>query len=112
MSGEHWTIVLPISQGSNLNGKDIQSIVQVLAKATGSDPFLQISIGSDNDPHIGVARLVFAHPFVTFFLKDPPKFALPFSWAFPALVQAQGPTRCSLQPTNATVCCTAYRPPR
>jgi hypothetical protein len=68
--------------GNSFDRKDIQSVVQVFAKAACRD-----------DPHICVPGFLLSHAFVTFLLQNAQQFALHFQRDFADLVQEQGSSR-------------------
>ena len=89
-----------LPQGGDLDGKNVQPVVEVLAKASGLHFFPQLTISSGDDAHIGAARAVFAHAFVTFFLQGAQQFALQVQRHFADFIQKQGAALGHLESTG------------
>ena len=73
---QEWDILAAVAEGGDLDGKDIQSIIEIFAEATGDDFFFEVAIGGADNPDIRTAGAVFADAFVQFFLQDAEQFAL------------------------------------
>ena len=66
----------PFAQRRNLDGKHVEPIVKVFAKASRRHGLFEIAIGRGNHSHVGQARAVFADAFITFLLQHAEQFAL------------------------------------
>ena len=52
MTDQHWYIGFAVAQRGQLNGKDVQAIVQVFAKLLVGDVLTQIAIGGGDNSHV------------------------------------------------------------
>ena len=92
MCREKQDVIFPIPQGSNFNRKDIQSVIQVLAKTARFYFILLIPISGRNDSHIRTSRFLVYHTLVTLLLQNSQELALQFQMDFADFVQEHGST--------------------
>ena len=103
MAGQQRDVIQPFLQWQDLNGKDIEPVVEVFTEPAGRDVFFQVAIGRGNDPHIRAARAVLADAFVTFLLQDAEQFALQVQGDFADFIEEQGAARSRLETTGAVI---------
>src|SRR5262249_33237976 len=112
MRREKWDIFKPVPQRSKSHGKDVQPVVEVLAKATLLHLFLQIPISGGNDSHVRPPRSLLSYTFVTFLLQNSQELALQFQRDFADLVQEQGSTRSGFETPDPISNSAGKRAPR
>ena len=62
MSREEPGVLAAMTERGHVDGKDVESIVEVLAETATLDLLFEISIGGGDDPDIGPACLGLADP--------------------------------------------------
>jgi hypothetical protein len=83
-----------------LQRKNIQTVIQVFAKATRLYFFFQIPIRGCDDSHIRLPGSVLAYAFIAFLLENTQQLALELQRDFTDLIQEQGATRGNLKPAG------------
>ena len=76
MLDQEWEVFAALAQGGYGNRENIQPIPEVFAKQSLPDIKVQISIGSRNDPHIGLDCLGTSQTFEFALLNDPEQLNL------------------------------------
>lgn len=69
-------VVAPFTQGRQVNGKDIQAVVEIAAEFITPDQLTQIAVGGGDNPYVDAVRLTAAQAFEFLFLQDPKQFGL------------------------------------
>src|ERR1700735_18011 len=75
---EIFEVIQPFTQRRNRYRDDIEPIVQIFAKRSVPDAFLQILVSGCNNPGIGRSNPVFSHSLVLTFLEQSQKLRLNF----------------------------------
>ena len=89
MPGELRDVIASLAKRSHFQRKNVQSIVEILAKSSGSNFRLEAAIGGRNDAHIHAFGFVFADALVLFLLKHAEELALQLERNLPDLVEKQ-----------------------
>src|SRR5437763_673406 len=76
MADEMGDIVTPLAEGWEIDGNNIEPIVEVFPESAFLDPFFERFVGGGNDTHIDVNRDVITHPTHLAFLEDAQESAL------------------------------------
>ncbi len=58
---QNLNVAYPLAQWGNLQGDDIQPIIQITPEFPAADLFLKVGIGCGNDPDIDVMGRCFTH---------------------------------------------------
>ncbi len=69
MPGQKGNILAPLPQRRQLQGEDVQAIVEIGAKAAGGDGLFEIAIGGGDHPHVDLQGARAPHPLQLAFLK-------------------------------------------
>ena len=77
--------------------KNIQTVIEVFAKATRGYLFFQIPVRSCDDSHIRLPGSVLAYTFIAFLLQNTQQLALELQRDLADLIQEQGATRGNLE---------------
>ena len=73
-------VVEPVAQGRQVDGDDVQAVVQVLAEAAAASiSLLQVPVGGRDDAHVDVPHLVLAHAAELPLLQDAQQLGLDFA---------------------------------
>ena len=72
-----------------MNGDNVQAVIQVLAKAALSDPLEQVAVGGRDEPHIHTNRFRTAQALEFTLLQDPQQFRLQFERKVADLIEKQ-----------------------
>ncbi len=83
-------ILAPLAQGRQLDGKDVEPVVEVTAKALVLDHGEQIAVGSGHQPYIHRDRIAVAHPLQLVLLQYPQQFGLQIQRHIPHFIEEQG----------------------
>src|SRR5712692_302732 len=67
-------VFFAISKGRNIEGNDVQSIKEILAKGTARDFLLEILVGCSDNAHVDAGGNVGPHAFETLFFENPKNF--------------------------------------
>ena len=59
----------PLAQGRHVDGKDVETVVQVLPECVGGDPLFQIAVGRRDDPDVDAHGLRASEPLDLAFLE-------------------------------------------
>jgi len=78
-------------EGGDVNGKDVQAIVQIGPKRLVTDRLLEVAVGRGDQTKIRSQGLAAAYPFEFAVLKDPQQSGLGFPGQVPDLVEKDGP---------------------
>ena len=84
---QHGNVFRPLPEGGQLNGNDVQPIVQILAKLVFFHQGFRIAVGGGDDPHINRNRFAAAHFIDFMFLQNAQEFGLQGQAQFRHLVQ-------------------------
>jgi len=68
--GEQRNVLEAFAQRRNLDGEDIQAVVQIFPQLTVGNGLLRITVGRRDDPGVDVDLFVAAHPPELSFLQD------------------------------------------
>ena len=79
-------VLFALSEGGNLNRKDIETVIKVDAELAGGSLVLQVKVGGGNDSDVYLTGTILANPFVLSFQQGPQQFALQLQGDFPDLV--------------------------
>lgn len=99
--GQQEYIAAPLSQGGQLNGKDVDAVVEMLPELAGLDGFLQIAIRGRDDPHVNGSRCVAADALEFALLQDAEQFHLQGRRELADFVPEQGSALRRFQPSDA-----------
>src|SRR5215469_1207769 len=102
---EQWNIFHSFSQGRNRNWKDIQPVEEILAKGSGRDGGLEVTIGCGDHANIYLDRMIAPHPLEFPVLQHPQERDLRFHWEFADLIQEERPAVSRLKPPQASLQC-------
>jgi len=109
MGGQYWDVFLACTQWWDLNRKDVQAVVEVLAEAPSFHLASQVTIGGSYDPHIDGARPVFADALELTFLQYAQQLALLGQWNLTDLVEEEGASVRELKAADAVAHCPGER---
>src|SRR5436190_19433025 len=90
MIGEQGDVFSSLTQRRQRDGNDVQTIVQIFAKAAGRDPAAQVDIGRRHDAHVHDSSLVRAHTFDLTLLQGTQQLDLGERRQVPYFVEEQG----------------------
>src|ERR1039458_9647011 len=76
MSGQHRDVLFALTQWRHLDGKNIQPVIEVLAKPALLRILLPVAVRGGDDADIHRTRLLLAHALILLFLQDAQELAL------------------------------------
>ena len=86
-----------------VDGKDVQSIVEILAETPSLDFFFESAIGGGDDANVGSACLGLADPLELTLLQNAEKLALHLEWNLGDLVEEQRALIGELEPADTVL---------
>ena len=98
MAREHRYVARTIAQRRQVNGDDVQAVVQILTKRARVDGCPQIAIGRRQDPQVDADRPRTADPLELAVLQHPQQFALERVGEFTNLVEEDRSAVSQLEP--------------
>ena len=90
MPGQKGDVFAAFAEGGDLDGEDVQAVVEVFAEAAGGDFFFEVAVGGADDADVGAAGAVFADAFIEPFLEDAEQFALEGQGDFADFIEEEG----------------------
>ena len=78
MLGDQRDVFHPLAQRRQVDGDDIETIVEILAKDLLFDPLFEIGVGGGDDAYVGLDRLDTAEAHELLLLDDPQQLGLGF----------------------------------
>jgi hypothetical protein len=102
---EQWNIFRSLSQGRNRDWKDIQPLEEILAKGSGRDGGLQVTIGCRDQANVYLDRMIAAHTLEFSLLQHPQERDLRFHCEFADLVQEERPALSGFKPPQTPLQC-------
>src|SRR5579862_3840146 len=100
VSNQQWNVLRPLPQWRNANWKNIQTIIQILAKLASLDHLFQITIRGCHQPHIHFLRASTAESFKFSLLQGAQQLWLNLDRNVSNLVQEQRALISQLQPAD------------
>src|SRR5207245_1055298 len=89
------------TQGRQVHRKDVQPVVEILAKLPFGHRFAQVPVGRGNDADIDRYSLASAHPLQLVLLEDTQELDLHLGWHLADLVQKDRPAVGELKAAEA-----------
>lgn len=88
--GQFGDVQLSLPQRGHPDGKDAQTVVEVLPEGAFGDALLQVSVGGGDDPDVNGNGLAAPHPGDLFFLENPKELGLGGQGELTYFVQENG----------------------
>src|SRR3981081_1752513 len=83
-------VISSFPQRRNLNRENVKPVKQIATKCIPGDGSFQVAIGSSDDPHVSLDRLIAAHAFKLPLLQNPQQRNLSFRGQLTDFIQEEG----------------------
>src|SRR3974377_1502334 len=102
-------VLFPLPQRHYVYRKDMQAIIEILAKPADRNGLLQVPVGGGNNAHIRMPRAIVADSFIPSFLQEVQELALHIQGELPDLIQEERSPFRGFNPAGAVLGCSSER---